>query len=95
LRQNESSNTSLTWATGPKGIRIPDASPPDDSMEPAKTIPAATSLSPLSSQPAAIYAKSARKTTDDVVAFGTGLGADALHGTLESTAIFEIVRDNL
>lgn len=31
----------------------------------------------------------------DVIAFGTGLGADALHGTLPSTAIFEIIRDNL
>jgi alkaline phosphatase len=47
------------------------------------------------SHPAAIYAKSAQETTDDVVSFGNGLGADALHGTLESTAIFEVIRDNL
>jgi alkaline phosphatase len=31
----------------------------------------------------------------DVAAFGSGLGAEALHGSLESTAIFEIIRDNL
>lgn len=32
---------------------------------------------------------------EDVLAFGTGLGAEALRGTQESTAIFEIIRDNL
>ncbi|MGI8821010.1 MAG: alkaline phosphatase [Chthoniobacterales bacterium] len=32
--------------------------------------------------------------TDDV-AFGTGPGAAVLHGVLENTAIFEIIRDNL
>ncbi|MGI9087694.1 MAG: alkaline phosphatase [Chthoniobacterales bacterium] len=31
----------------------------------------------------------------DVIAFGTGLGADGLRGTIETTALFEIIRDNL
>jgi alkaline phosphatase len=30
-----------------------------------------------------------------VIAFGHGRGAEALHGTLENTAIFAIIRDNL
>lgn len=30
----------------------------------------------------------------DVLAFGMGLGADTLHGSHDSTAIFEIIRDN-
>lgn len=34
-------------------------------------------------------------TAADVLAFGTGLGANALHGVAESTVIFDIVRDNL
>ena len=37
----------------------------------------------------------AQNTAEDVVAFGTGLGSDALHGTLENTTIFELIRDNL
>ena len=44
---------------------------------------------------AAVYAPAAINTLDDVIAFGTGRGAEALHGTLENTAIFEIIRDNL
>jgi hypothetical protein len=32
---------------------------------------------------------------EDIVAFGTGLGANALHGIAESTIIFDIIRDNL
>jgi alkaline phosphatase len=32
---------------------------------------------------------------EDAVVFGSGLGADALHGSLEDTEIFEIIRDNL
>jgi alkaline phosphatase len=34
-------------------------------------------------------------TAEDVLAFGTGLGANALHGVAESTVIFDIIRDNL
>jgi alkaline phosphatase len=40
-------------------------------------------------------AKPGDDTAEDVIAFGTGLGANALHGVAESTVIFDIVRDNL
>jgi alkaline phosphatase len=39
--------------------------------------------------------KTDRNVVSDMPAFGTGLGADALHGSAESTIIFEIIRDNL
>jgi alkaline phosphatase len=96
LTQNAAGDFSLTWATGPAGVRPGDGSNPDPANAPADaaTPTASTSASPAY-HPAAIYARSAQNTTDDVVAFGTGLGTDALHGTLESTAIFEIIRDNL
>jgi alkaline phosphatase len=45
--------------------------------------------------PAAIYAPAALHTVEDVIAYGHGRGAEALHGTLESTRVFEIIRDNL
>ena len=35
------------------------------------------------------------ESAEDVIAFATGLGADALHGVAESTVIFDIIRDNL
>ena len=35
------------------------------------------------------------EVSEDILAFGKGLGADALHGTQENTALFEIIRDNL
>ncbi len=46
-------------------------------------------------EPAAFYTKSALVTVEDVVAFGSGPGTDALQGVLDSTAVFEILRDEL
>ena len=40
-------------------------------------------------------ARKDNSTAEDVVAFGTGLGANALHGVAESTVIFDIILDNL
>jgi alkaline phosphatase len=47
------------------------------------------------SQPAAFYATSALPTVEDVVAFGSGRGSEALHGTIDNTKIFEILSDEL
>jgi alkaline phosphatase len=52
----------------------------------------------ISPSPAGVAGSSPAKedgTAADVVAFGTGLGANALHGVAESTVIFDIIRDNL
>ena len=88
---------------------LPDATPAEQSTEAVPPVDAGTPQ-PLESQnsptaappvprppqaPAAVYAPAALNTAEDVIAFGSGLGAEALHGTLESTALFEIIRDNL
>ncbi|HEX3619802.1 MAG TPA: alkaline phosphatase [Candidatus Udaeobacter sp.] len=78
----------ITWATGPHGTksygpaRIPEKDPAEtqQSEEP---------------EPAAFYTKSALVTVEDVVAFGSGPGTDALQGVVESTTVFEILRDEL
>jgi alkaline phosphatase len=46
-------------------------------------------------EPATIYTKSAQVTVEDVVAFGSGPGTDALQGVVESTDVFKILRDEL
>ena len=79
----------ITWATGPHGTKsygpakIPgnqDKSEPQETEQP---------------EPAAFYTKSALVTVEDVVAFGSGPGTDALQGVMDSTAVFEILRDEL
>jgi alkaline phosphatase len=84
----------FTWATGP--ARGPDASSaaPEQPLELEAIGEPGTARSEVEA-PAAIEAPFALPCAADVIAFGTGLGADALQGTLESTAIFEIIRDNL
>jgi len=42
--------------------------------------------------PAAAYSANAVGTTSDMLAFGSGQGADALTGVLDNTAVFEIIR---
>jgi hypothetical protein len=46
-------------------------------------------------EPAAFYAPLALDTVDDVVAFGAGPGTESLQGSIDSTAIFKIIRDLL
>jgi alkaline phosphatase len=63
--------------------------------ERSSTAPA-PAVSPRRPQaPAAMHAPAALNTAEDVIAFGEGLGAEALHGTIESTTLFDIIRDNL
>jgi alkaline phosphatase len=50
----------------------------------------------VASRPAVLLNETTGATTaEDVVAFGTGLGANTLHGIVESTVIFDTIRDNL
>ena len=94
LGVNSAGDPWLTWATGPNGPK---------SLKTARVLPAvesppeaaAPSPTPELQEPAAVYAESALRAAEDVIAFGAGRGADRLHGTLESTAIFELIRDNL
>jgi alkaline phosphatase len=78
----------ITWAAGPNGIQSYGAAkvPSQRPNEQAETQPA---------EPGAFYSKTALPTVDDVVAFGSGQGAEALKGSIDHTAIFRILRDQL
>jgi alkaline phosphatase len=81
----------ITWATGPNGTKsygtakIPMIQAPEEVKGPTQEQP----------EPAAFYTKSALITVEDVVAFGSGPGTEALKGVVESTALFKILRDEL
>jgi len=81
----------ITWATGPNGTKsygaakIPGTSDANETRQPQGEQP----------EPAAFYTKSALVTVEDVVAFGSGPGTDALQGVLDNTVIFEILRSEL
>jgi alkaline phosphatase len=78
----------ITWATGPHGTK---------SYGPAK-IPekgAAETQQSEDPEPAVFYTKSALVTVEDVVAFGSGPGTDALQGVVDSTVVFKTLRDEL
>ena len=81
----------ITWATGPNGTRsygaakIPGNANGNQSEQPEVE----------QREPAAVYTKSALATVEDVIAFGSGPGTDALGGVIDNTMIFEIIRDHL
>jgi len=81
----------ITWATGPNGTKsygaakIPGKQDENQSKQPEGEQP----------EPAAFYTKSALVTVEDVVAFGSGPGTDALEGVVDSTAVFKTLRDEL
>jgi alkaline phosphatase len=81
----------FTWATGPNGDKSYGAAkiPGKQDENPSKQ---SQSEQP---EPAAVFTKSALVTVEDVVAFGNGPGSDALQGVVESTAVFNILRDEL
>jgi len=90
LGLNSAGQPWLTWATGPngatsygtiKGANTPAQTPPE--------------TKPDLPEPAAVSTKSALNTVDDVAAFGTGPGTDALQGSLDNTVIFRIIRDEM
>ena len=82
----------ITWATGPNGLksygaaklaRKAESNPPDAHRE------------RITFEPGAVYARPALNTVDDVIAFGSGPGTDALQGSVENTIVFKIIRDAL
>jgi len=94
LGLNSAGQPWITWATGPKGMRSYGA---------AKVPGAENGAAPNgnreseggNAEPAAFYTKSALNTVDDVVAFGTGPGTEALRGCIDNTQIFKMIRDEL
>jgi alkaline phosphatase len=89
---NPSGEPWLTWATGPKGAQSYGAarSPEKETSDNAGNGPRKEQT-----EPAAFYTKTALETVEDVVSYGSGPSTEALHGTIDNTQIFKILRDEL
>ena len=88
LGLNSAGEPWLSWASGPSGGKSYGAAKlagPEATTSPAANL----------QEPAAFYAPGALNTVDDVVAFGSGPGAEILRGSIENTALFEMIRDLL
>jgi alkaline phosphatase len=88
LGLNPSGEPWMTWATGPKGVQSYGAA-----KSPEKETDGGARKE--QTEPAAFYTRSALETVEDVVSFGTGPGSNGLHGTIDNTEIFKIIRDEL
>jgi alkaline phosphatase len=92
LGNNAAGYPYLTWATGPNGPAPATQALPAASGE---ATPAPTQAPRAKSEPAAFLAPSGLNNAEDVVAAGKGAGSQKLHGFMESTAIFELLKDAL
>src|SRR5256714_4216982 len=92
LGLNPSGEPWLTWATGPKGAQSYGAA---KSPEKETSGNAEGGTGKEQTEPAAFYTRSALETVEDVVSFGNGPGSEALHGTIDNTQVFKIIRDEL
>jgi alkaline phosphatase len=92
LGLNSAGDPWLSWATGPNGGRYYGAA----KLAASQDLQATASASPPEQpqEPVAFYAPSALNTADDVLALGSGPGAEALHGSMENSALFNIIRNN-
>jgi hypothetical protein len=94
LGLNSAGDPWFSWATGPNGGRIYGAAKLAAASQEPRATPATSPAPEQPQEPAAFYAPSALNTVDDVVLFGTGPGAEALHGSMDNTTLFGIIRDN-
>src|SRR5262249_13867071 len=93
LGLNSAGQPWMTWATGPNGLKAYGA--PRSSPTPGNENAEAPEMSPEYLEPAAVYGKGALNTVGDVVGFGSGVGTEPLQGSLDNTAIFQIIREKL
>ncbi len=99
LGVNSTGDPWLTWATGPNGVASYGVARVESGA--GSSAPASPDLPPQSSptaeimEPAAVFAEIALNNASDIVVYAHGLGAGTLHGTLENTAVFELMRNNL
>ena len=85
---NPSGQPAITWATGPNGPPPPvPPAPPTETPAPPRIAPGAKN------EPAAFQSPSALNTAEDVIVIGRGAGAERLHGFLDNTEVFQILRD--
>jgi alkaline phosphatase len=92
LGLNSAGDPWFSWATGPNGARHYGTAKLAASHNPSA--PASVSPPEQPQEPAAFHAPSALNTVDDMVALGSGPGAEDLHGLMKNTALFEIIRSN-
>ena len=92
LGLNSTGDPWLSWATGPHGAKSYGAAKLAAQQSPTPSEPAVTEPS---QEPAAFYAPAALETVEDVIALAAGHGAENIRGSLDSTAIFKIIRDLL
>lgn len=92
LGLNSAGDPWFSWATGPNGGRYYGAAKLAASQDPQGPVPTPAAEQPQ--EPVAFYAPSALNTVDDVLVLGSGSRAETLHGIMENTALFTIIRDN-
>ena len=91
LGLNSAGDPWLSWAAGPNGRKYYGAAKLAAQDSQASTTPFPEDQP---QEPVAFYASSALNTVNDVLAAGSGRGAEALHGAVQSTAMFKIISDN-
>lgn len=90
LGLNSAGKPWLTWASGPNAPREP-LQPMGQNGESTEEILRGRDLD----EPAAFHSDRALNTVDDVIAFGTGLSADRLHGVTDNTNLFRLIEADL
>ncbi|PZR75211.1 MAG: hypothetical protein DLM73_05850 [Chthoniobacterales bacterium] len=93
LGLNSAGDPWLSWATGPNGGKSYGAAKLTASQQSPGSTPNAPP--PQIQEPAAFYAPAALITVEDVAAFGAGPGTEALHGSMQNTAVFKLISDML
>ena len=91
---NSAGDPWLSWSTGPNGTGSYGATKLLESTTHRST----SEEEPIGhppQEPAAVYARTAVNTVDDVIAFGGGPATEAVHGTIDNTLIFRLIRGNL
>jgi len=78
---------SITWSTGPNGRQASPAQQPLSS--------ATNTSSGSGTSPSAFYSPQAVNSAGDVLAVGSGAGAEALNGFLDNTVVYQILKNNL
>ena len=83
LGLNSTGQPWVTWATGPNGGKT------------GANVEASSAKDLSGLEPAAVQAASALNSLEDPIANATGLRMEKLRGTINSTQVFEIIRDAL
>ncbi|MEP6698276.1 MAG: alkaline phosphatase [Verrucomicrobiota bacterium] len=93
LGLNSAGDPWLSWASGPNGVQAYGVAKLAATTGTVAGTPA-PSPAEQPQEPGAFYAPSALNTVDDMVAFGSGPGSEALRGSMDSAALFHMLRDN-